>query len=115
MFVNTRPGTTWPAVEYAHVGYDVVSKEFTPTNAIQTTYSFKNIVEIPAQLKVFVVDSTTGLATALIGPNDIVTADYSIDWVYETITLTNPINIADKLIIDAYQVGNGNLIQVKIQ
>ena len=108
MFVNTRPGTNWPAVEYAHVGYDVVSLEITPPNAIQTTYSFKNVVEIPAQLKVFVIDGSTGLATSLVGPNNVVTADYAIDWILETITLNTPINIADKLRFEVYQVGNGN-------
>ena len=108
MFVNTRPGTTWPAVEYAHVGYSVVTQEYTPISGSQLTYSFKTVAQLPAQIKVSVIDGATSLATSLVGPNNVITADYTIDWINETITLNTPIDIANKLIIDVYQVGNGN-------
>jgi hypothetical protein len=102
MFVNTRPGTNWPVTIYQHVGYDVVSKEYTPTSAVQTQYVFKNVVELPAQIKVFVIDGTTNLGTTLYP------TQYTIDWINEIVILSNPIDLADKLRIEVYQVGNGD-------
>ena len=52
MVVNTRPGTNWDPNVYQHVGYEVVSKEFTPVSGTQVEYSFKNMVSVPAQIKV---------------------------------------------------------------
>ena len=102
MIVNTRPGTNWPAVIYQHVGYDTATAEIAPTSVDQTIYSFANIVEIPAQLKVFVIDEITGLATTLYP------TEYTINWVEEFITLNSPISYDDKLMIEVYQVGNGD-------
>lgn len=102
MFVNTRPGTNWPATMYQNVGYDVASVEITPTNGTQTVYSFKNVAEIPAQVKLFVIDGDTGLATTLYP------TQYTIDWINETVMLTAPIDLNNKLMIEVYQVGNGD-------
>lgn len=57
---------------------------------------------MPAQLKVFVIDGTTGLATT------IYPTEYEVDWINEVVILDNPINISDKLRIEVYQVGNGD-------
>lgn len=111
MIVATRPGTNWPAEEYAHVGYNVVSREFTPISTTQTVYSFAEVVQTPAQLAVFEIDGTTGLSTTLYGPNDYsVTPDYTIDWVLSTITLTAPLGgtPTNRLRIDIYETGNGD-------
>jgi hypothetical protein len=111
MIVATRPGTNWPVVEYAHVGYNVVSREYTPVSTTQTVYSFAELVQTPAQLAVFELNSTTGTSTTLIGPNnDGVTPDYIIDWVTSTVTLTSPLSgiPTNKLRIDVYETGNGD-------
>ena len=102
MFINTRPGTNWDDAVYQHVGFGVVSKEFTPLNATQVVYSFKNIVPVPAQLKVFVINGTTNLSTTLYPTN------YSIDWINSLITLNTPIGLTNRLRIDVYSVGNGD-------
>lgn len=106
MTVSTRPGTNWPATEYAHVGYGVQSIELEPTSALQTEYSFNFVSQNPAQIAVFVIDGTTGLSTSIYDTND-----YTVDWVNKIVTLNNPLTfipVADKLRIDVYQVGNGN-------
>ena len=113
MTVATRPGTNWDETVYQHVGYNVVSVEETPTSNTQVLYSFKDIVTIPAQLAVFVINYTNmslpiGLSISLY--NDI---DYTVNWVNKTITLNSPITYTapgttDILRIDVYEVGNGD-------
>jgi len=105
MIVTTRPGTTWDATVYQHVGYQVVSSEITPTSGSQTVYSFAKLVEYPIQLSVFVIDGETGLSTS------IYTNAYSVDWINKTITLNTPLAfspITNRLRIDVYETGNGN-------
>ena len=99
MIVNTRPGTNWPATEYAHAGYNVVSIEL----AVQETneYSFDGIVQIPATISVYVIEN--GIGNAIYEG-----ADYTIDYVNKIVTLTNNIVSPQKLRIDIYEVGNGN-------
>jgi len=105
MLVNTRPGTTWEAVEYGHVGYKVVSVEIPMLG--NDTFSFFEAVQIPAELSVFIIDSTTGLSTSIYEGSSY---DYAIDWISQTITLNNPgiYNLQDTIRIDVYAVGNGN-------
>jgi hypothetical protein len=108
MIVTTRPGTNWPAEEYAHVGYKSVSIELQPTSGTQTDYSFANTTLIPAQLRVWVISGVTGLATALYEGND-----YIVDWVNSVVALNSPLAflpVADSLRIDIYEVGNGDQI-----
>jgi len=107
MLVTTRPGTNWNATEYAHVGYSVESIELSPTSGSQVEYSFANVLAIPAQLSVFVIDKTTGLSTTIYQPA------YSVDWMMKTITLATPLSFvgvgdSDRLRIDVYEVGNGD-------
>lgn len=107
MIVNTTPGTTWSATTYQHVGYNTVSREFSPEFETQTVYSFKNLVQVPAQLSVYVVDGTTNLSTRLN------VTDYVINWIEKTITLDNPLTyfpVSDKLLVNVYEVGNGNQV-----
>jgi hypothetical protein len=110
MTVATRPGTNWDETIYAHVGYNVVSVEYTPESGTQTTYNFDigNLYDIqtPAQIAVYIINGTTGLSTAVYQ-----TLDYTINWINYTITLNTPLTfspVADKLRIDVYEVGNGN-------
>lgn len=107
LLVTTRPGTTWPAEEYGHVGYNVVSISLSPTIANQTEYSFAGVVENPAEIAVSLVDSSTGLAIKL-NENTDTTYDYSIDWVNKKVILNTPITTSQSLQIDVYEVGNGD-------
>ena len=102
MIVNTRPGTDWDATVYQHVGFNVVSKEITPANGTQVVYSFDNMLQVPAQLKVFLISGTTKTSTTLYPTS------YTVDWIAQTITLNSPISLADTLRIDVYGVGNGD-------
>jgi hypothetical protein len=106
MTVATRPGTNWDVTQYQHTGYNVVSKEFTPTSEDQTDYSFDAMVQTPAQLSVFVISGTTGLSTTIYEG-----IDYTIDWVNSIVTLNTPLSFlyaVEKLRIDVYEVGNGD-------
>jgi len=108
MTVATRPGTNWDETVYQHVGYNVVSIELSPINALQTEYSFVNITSTPAQLSVFIIDYTTELSTTIYQG-----IDYTIDWINKVVTLTNPLSFvtegtSDRLRIDVYEVGNGD-------
>ena len=106
MTVATRPGTNWDVTQYQHTGYNVVSKEFTPTFESQVDYSFDAMVQTPAQLSVFVIDGLTGLSTTIYEG-----IDYTIDWVNSIVTLDTPLSFlytVDKLRIDVYEVGNGD-------
>ena len=102
--VYSRPGSDWPAVQYAHVGYNVVSREYTPTTEAQTVYDISSVAEFPAQIFVQLIDATSGLGTTLY--NGI---DYTVDWVNLELTLTTPLTIlpVQKLRVDLYEVGNG--------
>jgi len=101
--VNTRPGTNWEATLYQHVGYNVVSTVYTPSPSNQVTYSFADIVKVPAQVSLFVIDGTTGLSTSIY-----VTNDYTVDWIEQTVTLNSTLTVGDTLRIDIYEVGNGD-------
>jgi len=108
MTVATRPGTNWDETVYQHVGYNTVSTEITPTDGSQVIYSFENLVTIPAQLAVFVINRTTNLSTSLYN-----ITNYTVDWYNKTITLNTPITYiapgnTDRLRIDVYEVGNGD-------
>jgi hypothetical protein len=107
MIVNTTPGTTWDATVYAHVGYNTVSVEIAPTSGTQTVYSFKNFAQAPAQISVYVINGSTNFGTRL---NETL---YTVDWINQTITLDSPLTflpISDKLLINVYEVGNGNQV-----
>jgi hypothetical protein len=101
MIVNTRAGTNWPATEYAHVGYNVVSTLF-EIDAIANEYSFNNIVQDPAQIAVFLVSN--GTSESLYDVND-----YTVDWINKTVSLNQPLLVVgDQVRIDVYEVGNGD-------
>jgi hypothetical protein len=106
MTVSTRPGTNWPAEEYAHTGFNVVSIQLTPTSGDQTEYSFDGVVNIPAQIAVQVLDAATELGTTLS------TSDYSVDWLTKKVVLDTPLDYlspsTQSLRIDVYEVGNGD-------
>ena len=108
MTVTTRPGTNWSATQYAHVGYNVVSVELTPTSGTQVEYSFNNVVQVPSQLFVAIISSTSGLSTTIYETNEEMVGDYVIDWINNIITLTSPLSLTEKLRIDVYETGNGD-------
>jgi hypothetical protein len=99
MIVTTRPGTDWDAQIYAHVGFNVVSTEITPSLG-QLEFSFSLIVENPANMALFDITSSTNLSTRIY--------DYSVDWVNKTITLDTALAAQHVLRLDLYEVGNGD-------
>ena len=104
MVVTTRPGTNWSVVTYQHAGYNVVSTKITPISG-QLIFSFDRLVLIPAQLSVFQIDGTTGLSTRLY--ND----SFTVNWLVKTITLLTTLPIGDSLMIEVYEVGNGDQLE----
>ena len=102
MTIATRPGTNWPAVEYQHVGYNVISLELSPTSGTQVEYSFAGAVQTPAKLAIFIIDGTTGVSTSVYQPA------YTINWINQTVTLVSPIALTSTVRIDVYEVGNGD-------
>lgn len=102
LLVNTRPGTNWPATQYGHVGYNVVTKEVTPTVG-QLVFSFANMVSVPAQIAVFNINTITGVGQSLYA-----THNYTVNWISKTITLLVALAAGHTLRIDAYEVGNGD-------
>jgi photosystem II stability/assembly factor-like uncharacterized protein len=110
IIVKTKAGTNWPATEYGHVGYNVVSDIYTPSSATDKIFKFAGLAQNPAQIKVYQIDKTSGLGTTLYQG-----IDYNIDWKLGAITLLgdNPlhfvsVNNTDTVQIDVYEVGNGN-------
>jgi len=104
MIVTTRPGTNWDVETYQHVGYNVVSTQITPTLG-QLTFDFFGLVQIPAQLSVFQVDGSTGLATRLYDDS------FTTDWIAKTISLNTALSGNDSLMIEVYEVGNGDQLE----
>ena len=107
MIVNTTAGTTWDATIYQHVGYGVVSREFTPTSSSQTVYSFANLAQVPAQISVYEINGTTNWGQRLFN------SEFTVDWVNKIITLNTPLTflpVANKLLVNVYEVGNGNQV-----
>ena len=103
MIVNTRPGTNWSVGEYGHTGFNVVSTQITPNSLTQVEYSFLNIVQNPATIALYDLDTTTGLSVR--------TFDYTVDWVNKIITLNNNLAADHQLVIDLYEVGNGDQLE----
>jgi hypothetical protein len=103
MIVNTRPGTNWNVGQYGHTGFNVVSTQITPSTLTQVDYSFLNIVQNPATIAVYDLDTTTGLSVR--------TFDFTIDWVNKIITLNNHLAADHQLVIDLYEVGNGDQLE----
>ena len=100
MIVNTRPGSNWEVGQYGHTGFNVVSIEMTPATLTQTEYSFLNIVQNPATIALYDLDTITGLSLR--------TFAYTVDWVNKVITLTTPLAANHVLVVDLYEVGNGD-------
>ena len=106
MLVNTRPGVNWDTAMYQNMGYNVTSVEIPVTSGTQYVYSFAGAVAVPAQISVYVVDSTTGAATRLYE-----NVDYSISgkgWIANEITLNAAPNLGDIIEINVYEIGGGD-------
>lgn len=115
MTVTTRPGTTWEATEYAHVGYQVVSLELQATSATDNEFSFMDAVSVPAQVSCFIIDAATGVSTTIYEG----VSGFTVDWVTQKIVFassnplsyTSPTSPGNTLRIDVYEVGNGNQLE----
>lgn len=105
MKVVNRPGSYWDndtftqSFLYGNTGYNIVSTIATPTG---TTTSFDNLVENPAQLAIFVVDSDTKLGNRIYEGHG-----YTLDWITKTITLSSVLTVGTSLLIEVYEIGNG--------
>jgi len=99
LIVKTRPGTNWDVTEYGHTGFNVVSTQYTPTEG-QVEFSFLNIVQNPASMAVYVLNNTTGLSVR--------TFDFTVNWISKIVTLNTALVSGYDLIIDLYEVGNGD-------
>jgi hypothetical protein len=99
---TTRPGVDWPVTEYQNNGFNVVSVEIPQSSPTQTEYSFANLVQVPTQLKVFVIDPASMVS---VSGYDI--QDYTVDWVNSIVTLNSPLPTNYILRIDVYETGNG--------
>jgi hypothetical protein len=99
MIVTTRPGTDWDTSIYGHAGYNVVSNEIVPDSG-QTEFSFEGIVENPANISLFDIDTTTNTSVRIY--------DFTVDWVDKVITIVTALIANHTLRIDVYEVGNGN-------
>ena len=99
---TTRPGINWPVQEYQNNGFGVLSVEIPQSSPTQTVYSFANLVQVPTQIKVFVIDPNSMLSESIY-----VTQDYTVDWINSTVTLNIPLSTGNILRIDIYETGNG--------
>jgi hypothetical protein len=99
---NTRPGVNWPVTQYQNNGFNVVSVEIPQSSPTQTEYSFADLVQIPAKIKVFVIDYTSMLSIS-----EYETQDYTIDWINSKVILNSPLPLFYILRIDVYETGNG--------
>ena len=111
--VTTRPGSTWAVEDYPFNGFTVKMV----TNALTTLpIDFSLITENPAQIAVYMMDSSTNLGIRIyedITPTEINSYSYSIDWVTQSITLSalDGVSLYDDtkhLRIEVYEFGNGN-------
>ena len=99
---TTRPGIDWSVPEYQNNGFNVVSVEIPQSSPTQTVYSFADLVQVPAQLKVFVINPTSMVSVSTYDVQN-----YTVDWVNSTITLNSPLASGNILRIDVYETGNG--------
>jgi hypothetical protein len=105
MKITNRPGSYWDtdtftqSFLYGNTGYNIVSKIETPTG---TTVSFNNMVENPAQLAIFVVNSVTKVGNRIYEGYG-----YTLNWITKTITLTSALSAGTSLLVEVYEIGNG--------
>jgi hypothetical protein len=124
MYVRSAPGAYWdldtvttinPDVPYwyKHTGFNMQTVVAKPDN--DNVVSFAGLVVNPMTLSVFVIDDETQLGTRIytdLSSNTPVTTSsnpigYSIDWITETITLSGAISATESIMIEVYEVGNG--------
>ncbi len=123
MYVRTAPGAYWDLDTVDNPNLDVPYwYKFTGFN-MQTVIakpefnvvSFKNVVVNPMTLSVFIIDDATKIGTRIytdLENNTAVTTTnnpvgYSIDWIAQTITLSGSISNNQSIMIEVYEVGNG--------
>jgi hypothetical protein len=104
--VRTKPGTFWDNDEitqdfkYGYTGFNMQTTR--GQLDVYNQISFDNIVENPAQLSVFTLDSNERYVRVY---EDYA---YTINWISKTITFNEPTD-AD-ILIEIYEVGNGRQI-----
>lgn len=106
MFVKSTPGNPWTITSteeaiYKNTGFAMVSKNVVPDS--NNTVSFANMISCPAHVSVFAMNTSSDLGTRLYEP-----ADYTVDWIKQTITLTSSLSNGQQLMIEVYDIGNGS-------
>lgn len=127
MYVNTAPGAYWdldtldntnPAVPYwyKHTGFNM--KAIVAKPDMDNAVSFANSVVNPMTMSVFIIDDSTQTSYRIytdLVTNTAVTSTnspigYTIDWIAQTITLSSAIPSTKSVMIELYEVGNGEEI-----
>jgi hypothetical protein len=100
--VITSPGASWdetPLVPqqayYQHTSFGM--KSVTSTTG---TVSFDKLLKNPAEVSVFIIDSTTKLG------NRIYTG-FTVNWITKVVTLTDSLPAGKLLMVEVYEIGNG--------
>lgn len=96
MRVYTRPGSDW---QFDGHGFQIGVIRHTYDPFVTEEYSWKNVVDHPAQIIV------SNMATGLDLTPDV---DYITDWVNQTITIRQGATFGDSLNINVYEVGGGS-------
>ena len=110
--VITTPGSHWDDndlilqnVGGSYIGYTNFNKAHQLVTVTAQKFSFSNLVVNPAQLSVFLFDSTDGTGT---GTRLYQTIDYTINWITKVVTLVNSVDSMKSIVVEVYEIGNGN-------
>jgi hypothetical protein len=95
--VFTTPGSDWTQDGHGYDQVDIIYTYDTENN----TYSWADLVDYPVVIGVW--NGTQGLQLDL-------GADYTVDWVAQTVTVTSGALNGDLILIAAYNLGGGNQI-----
>ena len=98
MRVYTRPGSDWAGDGHGFQTYSFAE----PVTAIPFTYNFNNWFDkVPYAVTGYLYNETTGV--------DLMQdANFTVDWVNKTFTVTSGITVGDVVVGTAYGLGGGN-------
>ena len=95
--VFTTPGSDWS--NNGH-GFNLVNLAYVYDSTV-SEYSFANLMEYPVQVRVF--NETVGVRLDEV-------ADYTVDWINQTVEILSHANDGDTLEVTTYGLGGGNQI-----
>ena len=108
MYVKTRPSGAWDYVTYQHTGFGMVSRVARPD--ANNTVSFDGLIDIPATISVFVVDSVTLVGNRIYENTTSANINhtYTVDWTNKTVTIDSPLTSNESILVEVYEVGGGS-------